>query len=598
MKKIFLAFLTAWVCLSIIVFAGCSNDRTGPDATSDSSGFESDTDGATEALAVKVRFTENGATDYRIITPLSAEGTLLLSSVNLQTWLKKATGIRFETGNDYYNTSNENYQFPKHEILVGRTNRPESEELFNGLAYDDYVIAVKNEKLIIIGGNDDATAQAVAEFSKSIDKLESGEDLTLEEGILKSYDHDYGITSMKIGGIDISEFKVIYQSSQRSRYSLAAEKFVNFVQKKYGITLECGSMQSSGDSAYEIVFGDCGASGYSDMPSLKSDEVCIYKKGNKVFVGAGADFTMKCYAESRFDEYIKSKLEGNVVLDIPEKIEKKTVQLREVELENGAGLRFMTSNVLSDGTISSRAPIIIQKIMEYYPDVVGLQECSGDGHLNIVRKLSEFYGTGKTVITGTSSMTYTPILYRLDKFNLIDSGVDFFRKRYTGTNTKTMAWVVLEEIGTGKKIAVINAHYSLILASYNLAPMTNAKEGAEWRKDNSAQIIEKAEELKNMYGSSLPVFIMGDLNSACTTESIKMLENIYDDAMNVATVGRTTGLASFHSAPGISASIGKPIDYIFVDSAVTTVYRHKILTDSVAIKMSDHCPVVIDVSLK
>lgn len=49
-----------------------------------------------------------------------------------------------------------------YEILVGMTNRPESAALSEGLGMFDYRIAVEGEKLVIVGGCDDAIINAIA----------------------------------------------------------------------------------------------------------------------------------------------------------------------------------------------------------------------------------------------------------------------------------------------------------------------------------------------------------------------------------------------------------------------------------------------------
>ena len=54
------------------------------------------------------------------------------------------------------------------EILVGNTNRPESQQAMQGLAAGDYVICVSGNKLVIAAGSDLALNQAVDVFLKDI----------------------------------------------------------------------------------------------------------------------------------------------------------------------------------------------------------------------------------------------------------------------------------------------------------------------------------------------------------------------------------------------------------------------------------------------
>lgn len=54
------------------------------------------------------------------------------------------------------------------EILIGNTNRAVSAELASGLGKDEYKLAVKENKLIIVGGSEYATKTAVEKFAQSI----------------------------------------------------------------------------------------------------------------------------------------------------------------------------------------------------------------------------------------------------------------------------------------------------------------------------------------------------------------------------------------------------------------------------------------------
>ena len=221
-----------------------------------------------------------------------------------------------------------------------------------------------------------------------------------------------------------------------------------------------GDSVSASADACEIVFGNCSASGYDKMPALAADEYCIFTSGNKLFIDAGSKTALNEAVEKFIEAYLPLTAKGDIKIDISA-VKTEKIAIRKIELEKGASFRAMTLNVLGDN-LAGRADIIIEKILEYYPEVVGLQECNSSGQKTIVDALSDFYGSAVGYIDGTTTKAYTPILYRKDKLKLIESGAVFFEKRYTGTNTKTMSWAVFEEIETGKKFAVLNAHYALI----------------------------------------------------------------------------------------------------------------------------------------
>lgn len=70
--------------------------------------------------------------------------------------------------------------FGEYEILLGATNRPESTEQAEGLGMFDYSITIQNEKLVVVGGSEDA-------FINAITYLVRGDDLGAEGSIARNY---------------------------------------------------------------------------------------------------------------------------------------------------------------------------------------------------------------------------------------------------------------------------------------------------------------------------------------------------------------------------------------------------------------------------
>lgn len=148
-----------------------------------------------------------------------------------------------------------------------------------------------------------------------------------------------------------------------------------------------------------------------------------------------------------------------------------------------------------------------------------MQEAPKTVHSQIIDKISDVYAEAQKWHEGGTIVNYTPILYRKDKYKVIEAGVVFLRSRYTETNTKSMSWAVLETIETGERFIVTNLHGALIMATYNI-PGSNSVEGAAWRVDNVAQMLEKLDELKAKYGD-LPTLSTGDYNFNADAQAYK-----------------------------------------------------------------------------
>lgn len=258
----------------------------------------------------------------------------------------------------------------------------------------------------------------------------------------------------------------------------------------------------------------------------------------------------------------------------------------------GTDVRIMSSNILFDKSLPDRLPLIADYYRACAADVIGMQEVNRVG-TGLFAMLEGLYVTPH-LTHADGKHCYTPILYRADKFDLLESGSALYDMR--GTDTKSMAWVVLADKATGKKLAVINSHGSLILASYKLEAI-DAVEGEQWRVDNVRQMLEKKDELRVKYGP-LPVFITGDFNTHPGRPSLLAMEKQLPDSASVATISHTDGFNSYHKAPNQACEDGSPIDFIFVTDDVVEVLTHNVPNDEPALAISDHCPVYVDAKLR
>ena len=249
----------------------------------------------------------------------------------------------------------------------------------------------------------------------------------------------------------------------------------------------------------------------------------------------------------------------------------------------------MSSNILFDKTLPDRLHLIADYYRASDADLIGMQEVNRVG-TELFETLGDVYAP-VALRHAEDKHCYTPILYRRDRFDLIESGSELYRSR--GTDTKSMAWAVVSDKNSDKKLAIINSHGSLILKSYNLEA-TDAVEGELWRVDNVCQMLEKKDELREKYGSSLPVFVTGDFNTYAHRESIQNMKKVLPDSADVAILSSTAGINSFHRLPGRPCDEGTPIDFIFVTDDAVKVLVHCIPTDEASVAISDHCPVYVD----
>ena len=71
-------------------------------------------------------------------------------------------------------------------------------------------------------------------------------------------------------------------------------------------------------------------------------------------------------------------------------------------------------------------------------------------------------------------------------------------------------------------------------------------------------------------------------------------KKVLPDSADIATLGSTTGINSFHGVPGRPCPEGTPIDFIFVTDDAVKVLVHCIADDETSLAISDHCPLFVD----
>ena len=102
-----------------------------------------------------------GEHTYTIVRDENFRGVGIDAAVALRAALSEGLEEGLGIKTDWYKPGTEP-SFGEYEILLGATNRPESAALAEGLGMYDYKIAVMGEKLVIVGGCEEALAHAVA----------------------------------------------------------------------------------------------------------------------------------------------------------------------------------------------------------------------------------------------------------------------------------------------------------------------------------------------------------------------------------------------------------------------------------------------------
>lgn len=137
------------------------------------------------------------------------------------------------TGKDFtLKSDSDTFNSSGKEILIGMTNRPESEDAAKDLNYMDYTIRTYENKIVIVGGSPLSTLNAVNVF---MDILKTGKLNSLEAGFSYDYDFDPLIADSLIYRID--EFVPVWANE-----FTPAEWLTDYEEKLYALTSPTGRM--------------------------------------------------------------------------------------------------------------------------------------------------------------------------------------------------------------------------------------------------------------------------------------------------------------------------------------------------------------------
>ena len=242
-------------------------------------------------------------------------------------------------------------------------------------------------------------------------------------------------------------------------------------------------------------------------------------------------------------------------------------------------VRIMSFNV-RNGELE-RGKNVPQLIADYMPDSVGLQECEGTWYMTLQAYLKGDYGiVGVGRLTGIKYIgESTAIMYRKDKYNLVDSGTIWLSETpdkvsvgWDAQHNRTCTWVVLENKETGEQYAHLNTHLDHI--------------GPQARTNGLQLVLDLADSF------DMPVVVTGDFNFPKSDPLYtQLVSGNLTDTQAIAEV--TMDGKTYHGYNG--GEDGEPIDFICVNGKVNSVKEYRIIRENYGdTYVSDHYPIFAD----
>lgn len=281
MKRIICLFFSLVMCFSL--FVGCSGDSKSSDSNNDQNSIFSTDD---------IMFVDkNGDSVYSIIRPDGNE-TANQFAVKIFKALKAKVNVNAKNSSDIDDGTE------KYEILIGDTNRPETEKVRDYLVknvggrFKDYIVCTIDKKIVIYGMSVDALSAACDYFEQNFIKPEG-----VKGGILHTYKTEGQFLEPTINGVKLSEFQFVRQRFNESYVTQKQLEDANaLLTEKAGYLLPIKD-DSAKESEYEIIVGNADRNGVAK--STDNDEYSIVISGKKVYLNGGSP-AAKAMAVSEF----------------------------------------------------------------------------------------------------------------------------------------------------------------------------------------------------------------------------------------------------------------------------------------------------------
>ena len=267
------------------------------------------------------------------------------------------------------------------------------------------------------------------------------------------------------------------------------------------------------------------------------------------------------------------------------------------ELAEGADIRVMSWNVLSPDWLhfdKSKAPIdnrhekMAALVLDYMPDVIGLQESTSRWHKAFKPLLIDtgLYGiTNRQCHADGFKYCACPILYNPLTVKVVEEILIDLDKN---SDCRVFAVTVFEKLSDGSHFVVTNTHP---------APWDEPENYAR----NWATMTEVAAEQLAKY-ADLPVIMVGDYNTYEQMDEFPaLIETLGVRNAKYAAETMVQNVSTYIGWQGKMADYDRPtpyvLDHILVNDNVD-VKLYDVVVDHEADQASDHLPIYADIDLK
>lgn len=469
--------LVLLMTLSSFALVACNKDEgnTPNESNNDETPAQNETEQPVENTKVEINVAN--LSEYYIVRPDTQNKDMIDSVKALYTTLEETFSVKTKgITTDFILPGNDTYKEHEYEIIIGETNREASAAFTGELKYSEYGYAVVGNKIVIAGCSVADTVLAVEKFIADVITPNAGKDVIVLESDKYIQKVDFKFDTISINGTDISEFDIVYKKTKQFQENEIAEFLKDSIGRLCGAKINTVLMNTtSAIKNKQIVI--------TDSPALTD---AIKAEKDTLLADADPSTASIVLADENIVWICGETLAG--ILDSANQLVKMldssadgkaTVASGLHTIENEA-IRCMSYNVLvgSDtengfGPVGERKKGVINTILKYAPDILGVQEASNEWmtilKLELGKKGFDCVGLGRdTANNGGSAKSvgeHSAIFYNKDKYTLVESNT------YWLTDTpnvkschpdsdyiRIMTYAIFERKSDGFRFMHVNTH--------------------------------------------------------------------------------------------------------------------------------------------
>jgi endonuclease/exonuclease/phosphatase family metal-dependent hydrolase len=239
-----------------------------------------------------------------------------------------------------------------------------------------------------------------------------------------------------------------------------------------------------------------------------------------------------------------------------------------------SSLNIMSFNIRLNTTADGENQWLFRKdkvadMLNFYDvDICGMQEVLKGQLDDLDTLLPGFLYVGVGRDDGIAAGEFSPILYKKDKFQLIESQTfwlslnpDVPGKSWDAALNRIVTWARFQPVSGEKEFYVFNTHFDHL--------------GKEARKQSALLLLQKVKEI----AGEKTAIITGDFNSTPEDTPIQILGEVLTDTKKISQSGHFGPDSTFNGFESKEIA-GKRIDYIFVNQPGIKVLKHATLSNT------------------